>query len=267
MGTRHTRPRLQGTPWGGCVHFAPQSRYGAGGLPTRLGQLGLRARLAHRHRPLGPCRAGHTAGTRHTRAPRESTPRGPPAGRNARVPREVTHHQLCRAPRNHTVPSSPCPFTADFANFLIFMYLFIILAALGLCGCGGFPWLQLTASRAPAEGSWRTARSLQGQRGPAAVPSQPAGSQDGVCEPVLGALAGKLRGDGCPCRLKHGVRRTGHPKPAGLARAAATRCHTASPPAGGLGSSPFAAPFSAASFEGHPLTLCFSGAVLRKEWL
>ena len=39
----------------------------------------------------------------------------------------------------------------------------------------------------------------------------------GRMKPVLGALAGKLRGDGCPCHLKHGVRRTGYLKPAGQA--------------------------------------------------
>lgn len=60
----------------------------------------------------------------------------------------------------------------------------------------------------------------RGSGGPAAVPGQPAGSRDGVCEPVLEALAGELREDGRPCLSKHGVMRTGHLNPVGQARAA-----------------------------------------------
>ena len=169
--------------------------------------------------PPGPCRAGHTAGTRHTHTPRESTPRGPLADRNAQVPRGVTHHLLCWAPRNHTVPSSPCPSTADFVNFLIF-----ILFTYSLLWLRWVLWLwglSLAAAHGPQGAGWRVLVHGRGacrdSGAPAAVPSRPAGSQDGVCEPVLGALAGKLRGDGCPCHLKHGVRRTGYLKPAGQA--------------------------------------------------
>ena len=118
--------------------------------------------------PPGPCRARHTAGTRHTHTPRESTPRGPLADRNAQVPRGVTHHQLCWAPRNHTVPSSPCPSTADFVNFLIFIlftyslfWLCWVSAAVGaFSGCSSRP----PGRRLKGPVAWQ--RSLQGQWGP-----------------------------------------------------------------------------------------------------
>lgn len=92
----------------------------------------------------------------------------------------------------------------------------------------------------------------RGSGGPAPVPGRPAGSRDGLCEPVLGALAGELREDGRPCLPKHGVTRTGHLDPEGQARAAVTATPHASPRAGGLGSSPSFCSFLCGLFRGTP---------------
>lgn len=209
----------------------------------------------------GPCRAGHTAGTRHSHTPRESTPREPLAGRNARVPRGVTHHEVCWAPRNHTVPSSPCPSMADFVNFLILILFtcslfwprWVSVAVGAFFGC---------SSRPPGrrlKGPGARQRSPQGQRG-AGCCARPArllsrrGLQACAGGPGWQASWGRMslppetqseedrvpeaRGSGQPARLL-----------------------------GVWARLPLAAPFSAASFEGHPLTLCFSGVALRKECL
>lgn len=92
----------------------------------------------------------------------------------------------------------------------------------------------------------------RGSGGPAPVPDRPAGSRDGLCEPVLGALAGELREGGHPCLPKHGVTRTGHLDPEGQARAAVTATPDASPHAGALGSSPSFCSFLCGLFRGTP---------------
>lgn len=152
---------------GGGVHALPQSRASWAsehGSPTGTVPRAMQGR-AH---------GGHAVHTRHG-----SQPQGSPAQAGTRGSRGASPHRpLCWAPRSHAVPSSCCPSTADFVNcpvFILFIHLFIVLAALGLCCWGGFPWLQ-QAGLLSCCGSWapghqlkgRSARqrSPQGQRGP-----------------------------------------------------------------------------------------------------
>lgn len=270
------QPRLQGTPSGWGVHA--YHRVG----PAWASKHG--SSLWHRPRP---CRAGHTVGTQqHTltglspagaaRGSRGSRPAAALGPRSPLCPfRTLPVHcgsRPCAAARGSqepAVPSTRCPSTAGLRQPPCMALTFSFIPCFG--GAGSLlrgSCLQLTASGRRLKGRGaQQRRAPQGQRGgPAPVPGWPPPSRTGSAQPGAGGPGWRARErtDVLPPETRSDEDWALGPwrvRPEQQSRDATRPAHV---PGSGLIA---LLPLSLWPLSRTPLTLCFSGAALRKEGL